>query len=176
MYNYRMKFMRFFCFFILVCFLDNCGYHLVGTARTIPKDIRSVCIPDFENNTVKFQAEQFVSNAIREEFIQRTKLILWPNRSKSDSVIEGIINTFKVTPISYSDSGEGNLYEIQVQISLKFINNLTKEIIFQKDNLSFTDTYRIDSGDALGLENMAVLRISKKFASEIVTAIFSGID
>jgi hypothetical protein len=170
MKNYKLLILIFGCITLF-----HCGYHLTGTASTVPKGLKSICIPDFKNLTVKFNADKFISSAIRDEFILRTKLVLLSNRSKADALIEGAVNEFKVTAVSYSARGEGNVYEINIKISIKFINLRDSSIIYERSKISFTDSYKIDSGDPDSLENQALQRVAKKFASNVVSTIFSGI-
>ncbi len=78
----------------------SCGYQLAGFGKQIPGDIKTIVIPDFENKTTRIQAEQFVTFAVREEFIRRSELKLVRSRSNADSILEGEIVTFEVTPVS----------------------------------------------------------------------------
>jgi|GEM_PF-720852 len=170
-----MKFLKVLTGLMILGCCWACGYHLAGTAGTLPPQIHTVCIPDFANRTVQFNVERFVSDSIREEFIRRTRLTLVSDRSTADALIEGEVVYFQATPVTYSSSGEGNLHEIEIRINLKFINNLDNSIVFQQDNMSYTDTYRIDSGDVSGFLDAALERMGKKFASEIINTIFTGI-
>ena len=56
--------------------LNNCGYKLSGFSKQIPDHIKTIIIPDFENKTTRFQAEQFITFAVRDEFIKRSDLVL----------------------------------------------------------------------------------------------------
>ena len=111
---------------ILSC---SCGYHLSGTGSQIPDHIKSIHIPDFENKSNRFQAEQFVTFAIREEFIRRSNLVLVDNLSKADSILEGEITGFDVKPVSYSNTAQANLYRITIRLVVKFIDIRNNKII-----------------------------------------------
>jgi hypothetical protein len=91
-------------------------------------------------------------------------------------MVQGEIIFFQVTPVTYSGGGEGNLHELEIKINLKFVDNLHRRILYEKQSITFTDTYRIDSGDAPGFQNAALKRIGRKFASEIVTSVLTGIQ
>ena len=166
---------------ILLCVLMilttfHCGYKLAGTSSIIPAELKTIFIPDFGNKTTKFQASEFISNAIRDEFIQRTKLKLVNSITKADSKIEGKITGFKLSPVSYASDGNANLYEVLIVINLSFINLKTGEIIYKVSKLQFTDSYNLESGDSVGFENEALRKIAKRFASQTLIAIFTGID
>jgi outer membrane lipopolysaccharide assembly protein LptE/RlpB len=158
---------------------SNCGYRLSGFSKQIPDYIRTISIPDFENKTTRFQADQFITFAVKEEFIKRSKLALTDDSSSADSLLEGTINSFNVKPISYSENASANLYRVTISISVRFIDLKTNEIIFEGASISFNDTYSIESGediddDFFSQETETLLKIAEEFAASIVTTILEN--
>jgi outer membrane lipopolysaccharide assembly protein LptE/RlpB len=159
--------------------LSNCGYRLSGFTQQIPDYIRSIAIPDFENKTTRFQADQFVTFAVKEEFIKRSKLILMDDTTSADSLLEGTINSFDVKPISYSENASANLYRVSITISVRFIDLKTSDIIFEGASINFNDTYSIESGedindDFFSQETETLLKIAEEFAASVVTTILEN--
>ena len=68
--------------------LSNCGYKLTGFSKQIPDHIKTIIIPDFENKTTRFQAEQFITFAVRDEFIKRSDLVLVEDESRAHSILD----------------------------------------------------------------------------------------
>lgn len=157
----------------MICFSD-CGYRLSGYGRQIPGYIKTIYIPDFDNKTTRFQAEQFVTYAVRGEFIKRSNLNLASNRDKADSLLEGEVSLFDVKPISSSKEATANLYKVRILIKVKFIDLKTDKIIYQDENLVFIDTYEIDTGDFFSQETQTLKKIADKFASTVVTTILEN--
>lgn len=157
----------------LLC-LNNCGYRLSGYGKQIPDYVKSIFIPDFDNKTTRFQAEQFVTYAVRDEFIKRSNLKLVDNRSKADSLLEGEITQFDVKPISATKDRTANLYRVRILLSVKFVDLKTDTIIYESKNLSYVDTYEIDTGDFFSQETETLKKIADKFASSIVTTILEN--
>lgn len=154
--------------------LTNCGYRLSGYGNQVPDYIKTIFIPDFDNKTTRFQAEQFVTFAVRDEFIKRSNLTLVDDREKADSLLEGEINRFDVKPISSTKESTANLYKVRILLKVKFIDLKTNDIIYQDENLLYVDTYEIDTGDFFSQETETLKKIAGKFASSVVTIILEN--
>jgi hypothetical protein len=152
----------------------SCGYRLAGTGRQIPDHIHTIVIKNFVNKTTRYQAEQFVTFAVRDEFIRRSSLKLVENITQGDSLLEGEIVGFDVVPMSYSDSASANLYRVIITLDVRFIDLETDQIIFESRRLNFSDSYEIDSGDFFSQETRAIQKISKDFAASIVSTILEN--
>ncbi len=154
----------------------SCGYQLAGFGKQIPGDIKTIVIPDFENKTTRIQAEQFVTFAVREEFIRRSELKLVRSRSNADSILEGEIVTFEVTPVSITSEGSATLYRLRIVLSVRFIDLRNNKIIFEGDKISFIDTYNIDDEelDFFSQETVKLLEIAEQFAESVVTTILEN--
>jgi outer membrane lipopolysaccharide assembly protein LptE/RlpB len=169
-----IKKINYFAVLLLLIIFNQCGYKLTGTGKHIPDYIKTIVIPDFVNKTTRYQAEQFVTSALRQEFIRRSKLILVDRVSKADSTLEGDINRFDAVPVSYSSDATANLYRITIVLNVRFIDIKTGKIIFENNNMSFTDTYDIGTGDFFSQETETLIKISKEFASSIVSTILEN--
>lgn len=152
----------------------SCGYHLSGTGNQIPEYIKSIYIPNFVNKSNRFQAEQFVTFAIREEFIRRSQLVLVDSLSKADSLLEGEIIGFDVKPVSYSDTAQANLYRVTIRLSVRFIDLRNDNIIYENKGVNFYEQYEIETGDFFSQETEALQKISSEFAASIVSIILEN--
>jgi hypothetical protein len=170
----KRKFVFIFCLCVVSWASFRCGYRLAGTGRQIPPHIHTIVIKNFENKTSRYQAEQFVTFAVRDEFIRRSRLKLVDRLSQGDSVLEGEIVRFDVRPLSYSGSALANQYRLSITLNVRFIDLKTNEIIFENQRLSFSDSYEIESGDFFTQETEALARISKNFAESIVSTILEN--
>lgn len=153
---------------------SGCGYRLSGTGKQIPPHVKTIAIPDFDNKTTRVEAEQFVTFAVKEEFIRRSDLKLVSDPSDADSVLEGEIVTFNVVPTSITAEGSANLYQLNIVLSVRFIDLTTNRIIFEGQRISYNDTYDIDEDDFFSQETEKLLEISEKFAESVVTTILEN--
>ena len=63
---------------------SGCGYALAGRGSFLPAYIRVVAIPQLENASTFFQAEQVLTEKIRSEFIGRGKYTVVPDVTGAD--------------------------------------------------------------------------------------------
>ena len=152
----------------------GCGYKVSGSGKYLPQDLKTIAIPDFENKTTKAEAEQFVTFAIRDEFIKRSSMKLVDRTDEADALLEGEIVKFTVKPLSYSYLGSANQYTVTITLNITFINMKTNIVIYQNKNMNFTEDYEIESGDFFSQETDALQKISEKFAKGIVSALLEN--
>ena len=57
---------------LLAALAPACGYHVAGKGNSLPPTIKTIAIPVFVNESVRFRIEQKVAAAVTREFIERT--------------------------------------------------------------------------------------------------------
>ena len=159
---------------LVVLFHLQCGYRLSGHARNLPPGAGSIAIPAFKNQTSRPQVEQFVTFAVRDEFIRRSRLRLVEVQREADLLLEGAITGFTVTPLSYSEEGAANLYKVLLLINVRLVDMKSGEILFQGSGLSFQETYETDNADFFSQETGSLTKIAEKFASSISTSVLEN--
>lgn len=157
----------------------HCGYRLSGYGKQIPDHIRSISIPDFENKTTRIQAEDFVTFAVREEFILRSSLRLVGDPDMADAVLEGTIVSFDVTPASVDARGSADLYKLKIVISVRFIDMVNDKLIFEGKNISFSDSYEmydteVEEMDFFSQESRHLEKVAERFAESVVISILEN--
>lgn len=172
----------------VVIMFSGCGYKLSGYGVHIPSNIRTIMIPDFENQTTRYQVEQYITFAVRNEFIKRSNLELANSQSSADSMLEGKITAFEVAPVSYDPDASANVYRVTIVISVRFIDLKTDKVIFESEGLSFSEDYDIDpadlnpagdpnqfsTSDFFAQETGTLKKISDEFAISVVTTILEN--
>ncbi len=158
-----------------IVILTNCGYHLSGSGKsTLPEEAKTIYIPDFYNLSSNPDAQKYISFAIRDEFIKRSKLTLTNTITAANLVLEGKITNFIVKPMSYTDKMSANLYIVTLTLDVKLINTINNKIIYKNTNLRFSDNYDIDSSDFFSQETATLNKISKDIARTIVSGILEN--
>ena len=168
--------MKYATWLLLLLSLLNlqCGYRLSGRGRNLPAMAQTIAIPEFKNETSRYQAERFVTDAIKEEFIKRSRLRLSESADKADLVLEGTISAFETVPISYTDRGAANLYEVRITIHVRLIDMIKNELFYEGSGLVFRETYETDAGDFFSQETDSLIKTAEKFASSIVSSILEN--
>lgn len=152
----------------------HCGYRLAGRSNNLPPGAATIAIPAFKNLTSLPQAEQFVTFAIREEFIRRSRLRLVEAQADADLLLEGTITTFTTTPLSFSEAGAANFYEMRLALDVRLVDMRDNVMVFQGNGLVFQETYDTDSADFFSQESGSLDKIAAKFAAGIVTSILEN--
>ena len=168
--------MKHFSWLLLIISLLNlqCGYRLSGRGRNLPATAQTIAIPEFKNETSRYQAERFVTTAIKEEFIKRSRLRLSASIDKADLVLEGRISAFETVPISYTDRGAANLYEVRITTHVRLIDMKKNELFYEGTGLVFRETYETDAADFFSQETGSLIKIAAKFASSVVSSILEN--
>jgi hypothetical protein len=152
----------------------QCGYRLSGRGRNLPPGAAAIAIPGFTNQTLRPQAGQFVTFAVRDEFVRRSRLRLVAAQGDADLLLEGTITSFTVTPISYSDQGAANQYQVRLTLNVRLVEIQSGALVFQGSGLSFRETYETDNADFFSQETGSLAKIAEKFASSIVSTILEN--
>jgi outer membrane lipopolysaccharide assembly protein LptE/RlpB len=159
---------------VLPLLLCNCGYRLAGLGNTLPDHIRSVAIPDFDNKTTRSQLDQYITYAVKEEFIQRSNLRMENQVEDADALLEGTITRFLVKPVSVGDEGSANLYRVTIELDVRFIDLKSNDILFEGKGISFSDSYDIDDEDFFTRETETLLEIVEHIAASVVTSVLEN--
>jgi hypothetical protein len=164
------------CYLLLLAALLNaqCGYRLSGRGRNLPAGARTIAIPMFKNETPQYQAENFVTAAIRAEFITRSGLRLGESAEKADLVLAGRISAFSTTPIPDSDRGAAKRYEVRITIDVRLIDMKKNESFYEASGLVFREPYEAAAGDFFSLDGGSLSKIAAKFAAAAVTSILAN--
>jgi len=155
---------------IAALMISGCGYRLSGTGAFLPEHVRTILIRNFENQTSRYQAEQFVTFAVRDEFIRRSRLKMVEATEQADAVLEGKIISFAVTPVSYSESA-ADKFQVSILLEIRLMDLKQGRVLFENKRLRYVDSYEIDSADFFSMETESLQRISKAFAASVVSTI-----
>jgi len=152
----------------------QCGYRLSGRGRNLPVAAQTVAIPEFVNETPRYPAGRFVSEAIRGEFLKRSRLRSSPGIDGADLLLEGRISAFETSPVAYSARGTSDRHEVRITVSVRLIDLKKNELFYEGNGLHFRETYETDAVDFFSQEAAALEKMAAKFSDAIVTAILEN--
>lgn len=154
----------------------SCGYHLVGTSSSLPKDLKKVYIPTFLNNTGQPEVEERLTEAVSKEISRRGVFSLVKSIEEADGVLTGEINQFELIPISLDMEGRALEYQVVVNLKVSLKSKDEKETFWENDSFRFYERYPIDvsSTDYFDKLYQVVDEMSLKFAESLVTSLMEG--
>ncbi len=161
--------------------VGGCGYTLVGKASNIPEDIRRVFLQPFENRTGRVEVEQFLTQAVADELVTRPRFELVATEADADATIRGAVTAFRVAPITFTDDGRAQEYELTIVADVSFQRAAPSpgedvEVIWANDRYQFKESYEVESADSdfFDRENLAIEDSAERFADTMVTDLLEG--
>lgn len=101
----------------MVCvLLAGCGYRFVTPNSTLPKNVSTVQVPVFKNNTSEPGAEALFTDAMRELYAQNGKL----GDENSESRVEGTLLSVTSSPLVATPGRLPN-YRVSIVVGLRLM-------------------------------------------------------
>jgi Lipopolysaccharide-assembly len=159
-----------------VCGFREC-YGPAGRGAGLPKHIKTLAIPAFQNPSLRYKVEQRFTSAVIDEAIRRARsLKVVSTPEAADAVMIGSITYFNFRPVLLDDFGRARLFEITIQLSVHVRDQTKNKIIFENPHYVFRGEYEI-SGDPktfFNEEGPATDRIARDFAKNVIATILEG--
>ncbi|MGH9835969.1 MAG: LPS assembly lipoprotein LptE [Blastocatellia bacterium] len=172
----KTQFVLFGAILLLTSSFTEC-YKPAGRGDALPKHIKTLAIPPFQNPGLRFKVEQRFTSAMVDEVLRRGRsLNVVSTTEGADAVMIGTIKAFSFRPVVLDDRGRARFFEVTIVASLTVRDQTRNKIIFDNQNLVFRDEYEI-SGDPqmfFSEEGPAVDRVARDFAKSVMTTILEG--
>ena len=156
--------------------LVGCGYHVGPQGSLLPKDIRTIAIPQFGNNTVQYKLASYMSEAVTRELITRTRYRVIADPKQADATLYGSIVTYSSgATVSDPTTGRGSGAQVTVQMQIKLVARDGK-VIYTRPNFTFQDRYEISiyPGQYIDESQATLTRLSKDVARDVVSAVLEN--
>jgi hypothetical protein len=162
---------------LLTCSFTEC-YKPVGRGDGLPKHIKTLAIPPFQNPSLRFKVEQRFTAAMVDEALRRARsLHVTSTAEGADAVMLGTIKAFTYRPVLLTDNpARARLFEVAITVGLTVRDQTKNKILFDNQSFVFRGEYEI-SGDPktfFSEEGPAVDRIARDFAKSVMTTILEG--
>jgi hypothetical protein len=173
---------RGFKLMMLVALLLVCGgyrecYKPVGRGDALPKHIKTLAIPPFQNPSLRYKVEQRFTAAMIDEALRRSRsLRVTSSPEGADAVMLGTIRNFFLRPVLLDDIGRARLVEVTIIVGLTVRDQTKNKILFDNQNYVFRSEYEVtgDPQSFFNEEGPATDRLARDFARSVLTAIMEG--
>lgn len=163
---------------VLVLFVVNagCGYTLVGRGAFLPDYIHVVAIPNFINNTPRFELETRITAAVTREFVSRGNYRIVGQQQGADAVLVGEIQSYDVRPIGVDRAENADTWQVTVRARVTFTDLVANKVLFSNSSFLYQTEfdYPATSLGTVDIEVNSIDRISQDFARAVVSAILEG--
>jgi hypothetical protein len=161
----------------LACVLASCGYHVAGRADLLPKTIKTIAIPAFGNVTTHYKLTDQMPEAMKREFIARTRYRLISDPNQADAILRGAVVSYTSFPTLFDPNTNRAVgVELRVTLQVSLVERATGKVLFNRPSLDVHETYQIseDPGQYFEESDTALARASKSVAQQVVTSILEN--
>ena len=154
-----------------------CGYRVAGRGDRLPPDVKTIAVPIFVNQTSRFRIEQRLTQAVTQEFVERTKFRITHDPAQADAVLKGVVKDVRAGVVAFDrTTGRATALQIQVTAAVELTDLHTKKALFANPNYVFREEYQVSqSPENLFEEDQPALeRLSRDLARTLVTEILEN--
>ena len=151
----------------------GCGYHVSGHADALPKNIKTIAIPAFSNNTALNHLATRLPADITREFISRTRYRVVVDPTAADAVLSGsLLKSFSYASTLDPVTSRASSAVISVSLSLTLTDRATGKVIYTR-NFDAHERYELSPAADTYFEesDVALSRMSRTVARDAVSAI-----
>lgn len=149
------------------------------TKNQLPARIKTVAVPAFQNNALRYKIEHRFTKAVLEELIHRGRgLRVQGDREGADAVIEGIIKSYQFTGVLLDDKGRARIFEVTIAAAITVRDQQQNRVLYDNQNFVFRGEYEFanDPRNFFNEEDPAVQRMARSFAESIVSTLINAIE
>ncbi len=150
---------------VLMLLSSCCTYSFTG----ITTGIKSIAIPTFENESLKYGLEETFTRAVTDAFIEDNRLKV-ENEKSADAILHVTIKNFERTPYSYDESENVKEYKISISASVMLETKETEEELYKNAHFSEWATYY----PLNEVEEDGIDKVAKKFSDKILQNILES--
>jgi len=149
------------------------------TKNQLPSRIKTVAVPAFQNNALRYKIESRFTEAVVNELIHRGRgLRVQGQREGADAVIEGVIKSFSYSGVLLDDKGRARIFEVTIEAAVTVRDQTANRVLYDNQNFVFRGEYEFanDPRNFFNEEDPAVQRMARNFAESIVSTLTNAIQ
>jgi outer membrane lipopolysaccharide assembly protein LptE/RlpB len=163
--------------FFLLSVNAGCGYHTAGHVVQLPRNVKTIAIPAFKNETLTYRIEQMLTASVVREFNTRTHYrILNDPSDDADATLRGTVLSTAASPLTYN-TNTGRAASVLVLVSIRVtLTDRGGKVLYQNPAYLFREQYEVsqDLTSFFEEDSPAFRRLSRDFARTLVSNILEG--
>jgi hypothetical protein len=163
--------------FLFASGFRGCGGYEAVTKGGMPQHIRTVAVPPFQNQALRFKIESRFTEAVANELIRRGHgLRVQSEREGADAVVDGVIRNFYFSGVLLDRDGRARIFEVTVVGAVTVRDQTTNRVIYDNQNYVYRGEFEFtsDPRSFFNEEDPAVQRLARKFAEDLVSTLVNG--
>jgi hypothetical protein len=149
------------------------------TKNQLPERIKTVAVPAFQNDALRYKIEHRFTQAVIQELIHRGRgLRVQGDREGADAVIEGIIKSYQFTGVLLDAKGRARIFQVTITAAVTVRDQTQNRVLYDNQNFVFRGEYEFanDPRNFFNEEDPAVQRMARSFAESIVSTLINAVE
>lgn len=162
---------------VLIC---ACGFtecYKTVKQSGMPSHIRTISVPAFQNNALRFKIESRFTESVMNEVIRRGRgLRVQSEREGADAVVDGVIKDFNFFAVLLDNRGRGRVFEVTITVAVTVRDQVENRVLYDNQNYVFRGEFEFtnDPRTFFNEEDPAVQRLARSFAESLVSTLVNG--
>ncbi|HYE96370.1 MAG TPA: LptE family protein [Rubricoccaceae bacterium] len=110
---------------VLCLLIGGCGVYSF-TGASIPEHLRTVAVPLVEDRSAGGvpDLDRRLTDALQERFAGRTRLVLEPDESAADAVVQAAITAYTLTPVAVTGEEVASLNRVTIEVAVRYVDRV----------------------------------------------------
>ncbi|PYS45637.1 MAG: hypothetical protein DMF68_21680 [Acidobacteria bacterium] len=147
------------------------------TKNQLPARIRTIAVPAFQNQALRYKIEHRFTEAVINEIVRRGRgLRVQAEREGADAVIDGVIKSFNFGGVLLDARGRARVFEVTVTAAVTVRDQVENRVLYDNQNYVFRGEFEFadDPRSFFNEEDPAIGRIARSFAESVVSTLING--
>ena len=143
----------------------------------LPTRIRTIAVPAFQNQALRYKIEHRFTEAVINEIIRRGRGIrVQSEREGADAVVDGVVKSFNFSGVLLDERGRARIFEVTIVAAVTIRDQVENRVIYDNQNYVFRGEFEFanDPRSFFNEEDPAVQRIARNFAESLVSTLING--
>jgi hypothetical protein len=162
---------------LLALAISGCGYRVSGRADLLPKNLHTIAVTSFTNNSTRYKLSDRLAADITREFITRTRYEIVADPEQADAVLSGAVIDYMAFPGIYNpDVGRSSTVQMNVHLNVTLTERATGAVLYSRQNFEVRERYEISPDESAYIEesDVALERLSRAAARAIVSGVLEN--
>jgi len=143
----------------------------------LPSHVKTIAVPAFQNNALRFKIEHRFTDAVSNEIIRRGKgLRVQSETEGADVVVDGVIKNFAFYGVLLDTRGRARIFEVTVTAAVTVRDRVRNRVLYDNQDYVFRGEFEFtdDPRSFYNEEDPAVERLARSFAESLVSTLING--
>lgn len=147
------------------------------TKNQLPTRIRTIAVPAFQNQALRYKIETRFTEAVINEIVRRGRgLRVQSEREGADAVVDGVIKEFSFGGVLLDERGRARIIQVTITAAVTVRDQVENRVIYDNQNYTFRGEFEFanDPRSFFNEEDPAVQRMARSFAESVVSTLING--